>query len=79
MDKTFKPPTDTKALAEHKKKDVKTRKIVLDGVKDHVVSHLSRKKTAGEMWEVPTKLYQSDKHKRKMVLREKLEHCYVQD
>ena len=72
MDKALKPPTNATALAEYKKKDVKAKRIILNGVNNHVVPHLSRKKIAREMWEALTKLYQSDNHNRKIVLREKL-------
>lgn len=72
VDKTLKTPTNATALAKHKRKDVKDKRIVLDGVKDHVVPHLSGKKTTKELREALTKLYQSDNHNRKMVLREKL-------
>ena len=51
VDQTLTPPTDDTLLAAHKKKDMKARRIILDGVKDHVVPHLSGKKTAREMWE----------------------------
>ena len=57
VDKALKPPADPTALAAHQKKGMKTKKIILDGAKDHVVPHLSRKNTAKEMWEALTKLY----------------------
>ena len=50
-DKTQTPLTDPTQLATHNKKDVKSRRIVLDGVKDHIIPHLSRKKTSREIWE----------------------------
>ncbi len=48
------------------------RHIILDGVKDHIIPHLSGKKSTREMWESLTKLYWSDNQNKKMVLREKL-------
>jgi hypothetical protein len=44
----------------------------VDGVKDHIIPHLSGKKTTKDMWEALVKLYQSDNQSRKMLLREKL-------
>jgi hypothetical protein len=44
----------------------------VDGVKDHVIPHLSGKKTTKDMWEALVKLYQSDNQRRKMLLRENL-------
>lgn len=55
------PSTDATQLADHNKKDVKARRIILDVVKDHVIPHLSGKKTTVDMWWDLTKLYQSDK------------------
>jgi hypothetical protein len=65
-------PADPVQLAAHTKKDVKARRILVDGVKDHIIPHLSGKKTAKDMWEALVKLYQSDNQSRKMLLREKL-------
>jgi hypothetical protein len=53
-------PADPVQLAAHKKKDVKARRIIVDGVKDHIIPHLSGKKIAKDMWEALVKLYQSD-------------------
>lgn len=41
-------------------------------MKDHVITHISRKKTNKDLWEALTNIYQSDNKNRKMVLREKL-------
>ena len=43
-------PTDSTDLAAWKKIDSRSMLIIMDGVKDHVVPHLSGKKTALEMW-----------------------------
>ena len=45
--------------------------LILDGVEDHIVPHLSRKKTALEMWMALESLYQSKNENRKMVLQER--------
>ena len=73
-DKNLPIPIDATQLTKHNKKDVKSRRIILDAMKDHVIPHLFRKKTTREMWQALTKLYQSDNHNRKMVLKEELEH-----
>jgi hypothetical protein len=65
-------PNDPVELASHAKKDVKARRILVDGVKDHIIPHFSRKKTTREMWEALVKLYQSDNQSRKMLLKEKI-------
>ena len=45
VDQTLTPPTDATQLATHNKKDAKAKRIILDAMKDHVVPHLSGKKT----------------------------------
>ena len=43
-------PIDPIDLAAWKKIDSRAMLIIMDGVKDHIVPHLSGKKTAAEMW-----------------------------
>jgi hypothetical protein len=50
-------PVDPVQQVAHNKKDVKARRIIVDGVKDHIIPHLSGKKTAKDMWEALVKLY----------------------
>jgi hypothetical protein len=64
---------DPVQLAAHERKDVKARRIIIDGVKDCIIPHLSGKKTTKDMWEALTKLSQSNNQSRKMLLGEKLE------
>jgi len=47
-------PTQQRDFLE---KDVKARRIIVDGVKDHIIPHLSSKKTTKEMWDTLIKLY----------------------
>jgi len=65
-------PTDPVHRAAHNKKDVKARRIIVDGVKVHIIPHLFGKKTSKNMWKALMKLYQSDNQSGKMLLREKL-------
>jgi hypothetical protein len=65
------PPTDPVDLAMHEKKDVKAKGIILDVIKDHLIPHLSEKKSARDMFEAPTNLFQTSNTNRKIVLREK--------
>jgi hypothetical protein len=65
-------PTNLAQQPPHLRGDVKARRIIIDGVKDHIIHHLSGKKTAKDMWEALVKLYQSDNQSRKMLLKEKL-------
>ena len=65
-------PTDPTKLIAWKNIDSRSMQIVMDGVKDDVVPHLSGKKTASEMWKVLESLYQSKNENRKMVLQERM-------
>ena len=65
-------PTDATQLATYKKEDAKARRIILDGVKDHIVPHISELDTTKKMWDVILNLYQNATTNRKMILREKL-------
>jgi hypothetical protein len=45
------------ALDLHEVKEARAHRILLDGVKDHLIPHLAEKKTTKEMWDALTKLY----------------------
>jgi 2-phosphoglycerate kinase len=59
-------------LATHKKKEVKAKQVILDAVKDHLIPHLSEKKTMKEMFDALVSLYQSENINKKMILWNKL-------
>ena len=40
----------------------------MDGIKDHIVPHLAKKKTANEMWKALISLYEGKSVQRKMLL-----------
>jgi len=50
-------PTDPTQQATHLKKDVRARRMIVDGIKDHIIPHLFGKKTTKDMWEALVKLY----------------------
>ena len=70
-------PIDATQLAIYKKEDAKARRIILDGVKDHIVPHISELDTAKEMWDAILNLYQNATTNRKMILREKLKNTWM--
>jgi hypothetical protein len=52
-------PTNPTTLDAHEVNEAKTQRIILDGVKDHLIPHLAEKKKTNEMW-VPLKgLYEA--------------------
>ena len=50
----------------------KVKCIILDGVKDHVVQHITEKEMAKEMWDTLKTLYQGTSVQRKMLLENQL-------
>ena len=72
IDSTKVAPTDPTELDNWKKLDSRAMLIILDGVKDQIVPHLSGKKTALEIWKALERLYQSKNENRKMVLQERM-------
>jgi hypothetical protein len=65
-------PTDATLLVAWKKGEAKAKSILLDGVKDHIISHLTKKTFAKDMWTALNDLYQSKKENMVMVLQERL-------
>jgi hypothetical protein len=64
--------TETTNLDAWKKKVVKARRILLEGVKDHIVSSLHGKTTPHAMWKILTDLFQNSSDHRKLALKDKL-------
>jgi hypothetical protein len=55
-------------LATHKKKEVKAKRMIMDAIKDHLIPHISQKKTTREMFDALVNLYQSDNINIKLIL-----------
>ena len=66
------PTTDPIALDLHEVKEAKAQRIILDGVKDHLIPHLVEKKTTQEMWDALKNLFEAKNENRKMALKDKL-------
>jgi hypothetical protein len=66
-------PTDPQGLAAHKKKEVKAKRVLLDSVKDHLIPHISEKKTAKDMYDALVGLYQSGNVGQKLILKHQLQ------
>ena len=65
-------PTDVAHVEAWKKKTAKCRRILLEGVKDHIVSSLHGKASPYLMWKALTNLFQSKSDQRKLALKDKL-------
>eukprot|EP00253_Pinus_taeda_P025116 PITA_25116 len=74
IDQEIPKPTSTNAqeLAEWKKCVVKVRRIILEGVRDHIVSSLHGKDTPFSMWKTLKDLYQNSRDQRKLAFKDKL-------
>jgi hypothetical protein len=64
--------TDNANLDAWKKKVAKARRILLEGVQDHIVSSLHGKTTPHAMWKVLMDLFQNSRDHRKLSLKDKL-------
>ena len=62
------PVTAPLLVAEFRKRNNKAKRTICDAVMDHIISHLSGKDYAFEIWDSLYKLYQSPNQNRKMVL-----------
>jgi hypothetical protein len=65
-------PTGAAELVIWKKGEAKAKSLILDGIKDHVVPHLSGKAEAKDMWKALSDLYQNKNENRVMALRKQL-------
>jgi len=59
-------------LIQHNKNDTKARRIILEGIKDHIIPHLHDKKTTYETFKAILYLYHGSNDARKLALKEKL-------
>jgi hypothetical protein len=66
------PTTDPVALDLHEVKEAKAQRIILDGVKDHLIPHWAKKTTTKEMWDALKNLFEGKNENRKMALKAKL-------
>ena len=74
VEKEIPKPTsnDADVVEAWRKKQAKCRRILLEGVKDHIVSSLHGKASPYLMWKALMDLYQSKSDQRKLVLKDRL-------
>lgn len=65
-------PSDPDELWLFQRQKAKTKRMILDGLRDHIVPHVVGKDTTKEMWDALVKLYQDPSENREMILKEKL-------
>jgi len=65
-------PADASHVEVWQKKTEKCRRIMLEGMKDHIVSNLHGKDSPYLMWKALTDLFQSKSNQMKLALKDKL-------
>ena len=58
IDNAVAEPLDAAHLRQFKKNMARAKRLILDGVKDHIVPHIAAKNTARELWVGLEKIYQ---------------------
>ena len=71
-------PIDAAQVEAWQKKMEKCRRILLEGVKDHIVSSMHGKYSPYLMWKSLTDLFQSKSDQRKLALKDKLRHIKME-
>ena len=66
-------PTNATQLGEWKKCVARARRILLEGVQDHIVSSLHGKKTPLSMWKTLRDLYQKSSSQTMLEMKDKIE------
>ena len=65
-------PTDKDDLEEHEALEARAQRVILDGVKDHLIPHLAEKKTANDTWDTLKQWFKEKNENQKMALKDKL-------
>ena len=71
-------PADNDQRKKYKAEQRKAKRLILDGVRDHVVSHLQGKDIAREMWKALSSLYEGSFEQRKMYLEQKFQRTLME-
>lgn len=72
IDQEIPNPIDKTEQVEWRKRVARARRILLEGVQDHIVSSLHGKETLHAMWKTLKDLYQNSSDQRKLALKDKL-------
>ena len=70
VEKTLATPTDADLLWKHREATGHAKRLIMDSIKDHIVPHIAKKRTANEMWKVLTSLYEGKLVQRKFLLED---------
>ena len=68
------PPTsDPIALDIHEVKEAKAQRLILDGIRNHLIPHVAEKNSSYEMWNTLKGLYEAKNENQIMALKKKLQ------
>ena len=71
-------PEEDEAKAKHKKDMIKAKRIIVDSIKDHLIPHVSSRRTPKEMFKALSSLFEKRNINRKMTLRNQLKSVKIQ-
>jgi hypothetical protein len=71
-------PDNAAEKAKYQKDTIRTKRIIADSIKDHLIPYVSSKKTLKEMFDALTRLYEGKNINRKMNLRTQLKNTRMQ-
>ena len=66
------PVTAPVLVAEYRKRNNKAKRTISDGVRNHIIPHVTGKAHAYQMWASLCSLYESSNENRKMVVHDRL-------
>jgi len=80
IDNDIPKPTTSNArdLSEWNKCVAKARRIILEGVRDHIISNLHGKETSYSMWKTMKNVFQNSSDHKKLTLKDKLRNIKMQ-
>lgn len=67
-------PTDEEEKVQWRKKDIKTKKMLVDSVKDHIVPIVSKLKTERDMFKTLEEMYEINNTSQTLALKQQLHH-----
>ena len=72
-------PEGDEAKASHKRIMDKSKRIIVEYMKDHLIPHVSVFKTPKEVYDALTKMFEGKNINRKMTLRNQLKNVKIQN
>jgi hypothetical protein len=71
-------PEGDEAKEKYRKNMIRAKRIIVDSIKDHLIPHVSSKKTPKQMFDALSKLFEGKNISRKMTLRTQLKNVKMQ-